>query len=127
MISITHLFILAFVTLFSILSSTAVSAVVIPSSVLSPRTTFQSELLSTHNAVRANHGASPLTWSYSLAEKAEEWADGCNFAHSDGTLFSTPYGENIAAGTGTFPSSALVDLFVQDACASRFFMTYFWL
>ncbi|KAF8516969.1 PR-1-like protein [Hysterangium stoloniferum] len=54
--------------------------------------------LSTHNAARAAHGASPLTYSQSLAAKAQQWVDGCVFKHSGGTL--GPFGENLAAGTG---------------------------
>jgi len=55
--------------------------------------------LSAHNAVRARHGAAPLTWSDLLASKAQEWANGCVHEHSGGSL--GPYGENLAAGTGS--------------------------
>ncbi|CCM00951.1 uncharacterized protein FIBRA_02998 [Fibroporia radiculosa] len=53
------------------------------------------EYLSDQNTVRAQHGATPLTWNYTLAAAAQEWADGCVFDHSGGTL------ENLAAGTGS--------------------------
>ncbi|EPQ60852.1 PR-1-like protein [Gloeophyllum trabeum ATCC 11539] len=56
------------------------------------------QYLSTHNSVRAQHGASPLTWSDDLAGKAQQWANGCDFKHSGGSL--GPFGENLAAGTG---------------------------
>jgi len=55
--------------------------------------------LSAHNTIRAQHGASDLTWSDELASKAQQWANGCVFQHSGGTL--GPFGENLAAGTGS--------------------------
>ncbi|KZT30346.1 PR-1-like protein [Neolentinus lepideus HHB14362 ss-1] len=56
------------------------------------------QYLSAHNSVRAQHGASPLSWSDNLASKAQQWANGCVFQHSGGSL--GPFGENLAAGTG---------------------------
>ncbi|KAJ3561574.1 hypothetical protein NP233_g10111 [Leucocoprinus birnbaumii] len=67
-----------------------------------------------HNAVRVRHNAAPLTWSVSLAQMAEQWADACNFKHTNGILSDDPYGENIVAATGNFPVSAAVGTFVQD-------------
>jgi len=55
--------------------------------------------LTAHNSVRANHGAAALTWSDDLASKAQQWANGCKFQHSGGTLGR--FGENLAAGTGS--------------------------
>ncbi|PPQ76412.1 hypothetical protein CVT24_012629 [Panaeolus cyanescens] len=55
--------------------------------------------LSAHNTIRAQHGAAPLTWSNDLADKAQQWANGCQFEHSGGSL--GPLGENLAAGTGS--------------------------
>ncbi|KAG6813083.1 hypothetical protein H0H92_014142 [Tricholoma furcatifolium] len=55
--------------------------------------------LTAHNTVRAEHGAAPLTWSDDLASKAQSWANNCVFEHSGGSL--GPYGENLAAGTGS--------------------------
>ncbi|KAG6842509.1 hypothetical protein C0991_000035 [Blastosporella zonata] len=55
--------------------------------------------LSGHNTVRAQHGAVALTWSDDLASAAQSWANKCVFEHSGGSL--GPYGENIAAGTGS--------------------------
>ncbi|KXN89858.1 Protein PRY2 [Leucoagaricus sp. SymC.cos] len=55
--------------------------------------------LSAHNSVRASHGASALVWSDELAGKAQQWANNCRFQHSGGSL--GPYGENLAAGTGS--------------------------
>ncbi|KAI0704883.1 CAP domain-containing protein [Cytidiella melzeri] len=57
------------------------------------------QYLSAHNTIRAQHGASALTWSDELASKAQQWANGCIFQHSGGSL--GPFGENLAAGTGS--------------------------
>lgn len=54
--------------------------------------------LSAHNNLRAKYGASPLVWNSELANKAQQWVNGCEFHHSGGSL--GPYGENLAAGTG---------------------------
>jgi len=40
-----------------------------------------------------------LTWSDQLASKAQQWANNCKFQHSGGSL--GPFGENLAAGTGS--------------------------
>lgn len=71
--------------------------------------------LATHNAVREEHGAQPLSWSPFLAAKAQEWANQCEFRNTQGVLSSTPYGENIVAGTGAFPIYAAVGQFTKDA------------
>ncbi|KAG8914051.1 hypothetical protein FRC00_000945 [Tulasnella sp. 408] len=52
--------------------------------------------LSLHNSIRSEHGASALQWSNDLAATAKSLADTCVFEHSGG-----PYGENLAAGTGS--------------------------
>jgi len=52
-----------------------------------------------HNTIRAKHGATPLTWSNEAAGKAQQWANNCQFHHSGGSL--GPFGENLAAGTGS--------------------------
>lgn len=48
-----------------------------------------SQVLALHNALRARHGASPLSWSASLAAASQDWANRCVFQHSGG-------GENLA-------------------------------
>lgn len=68
-----------------------------------------------HNTVRIKHHAKHLKWSVPLAEKAEQWADACNFKHTNGVLSDEPYGENIVAATGHFPIKDAVATFVQDA------------
>ncbi|KAF9478051.1 PR-1-like protein [Pholiota conissans] len=55
--------------------------------------------LQAHNSVRAQHGAAPLTWNDNLSSKAQQWANNCVFKHSGGSL--GPFGENLAAGTGS--------------------------
>ncbi|KAF8914212.1 CAP domain-containing protein [Gymnopilus junonius] len=70
--------------------------------------------LDSHNFVRAQHNATALQWSTDLAQKAESWADQCQFRHTNGVLSGELYGENIAAGTGDFPITAAVATFVQD-------------
>jgi pathogenesis-related protein 1 len=63
---------------------------------------FAREMISAHNSVRISATPTPnpplpiLTWSTEAAQKAQEWADKCQFAHnpSRGNL-----GENIAAAT----------------------------
>ncbi|KAE9389788.1 PR-1-like protein [Gymnopus androsaceus JB14] len=55
-----------------------------------------------------NTSAGNLEWNNTLASTAQQWSNNCVFEHSNGTL--GPYGENIAAGTGTYNiSTALGD------------------
>lgn len=56
----------------------------------------QSELLSAHNAARAQVGVQALTWSDEVAETARRWAgelaaNGCGLQHNP----NKPYGENL--------------------------------
>lgn len=71
-------------------------------------------LLTAHNNARKFHGAQPLKWSEDLAQKARLWASDCNFAHSNGTLLSIPYGENMAAGTDDFSATSAVNAFLEE-------------
>ncbi|XP_006456817.1 hypothetical protein AGABI2DRAFT_122706 [Agaricus bisporus var. bisporus H97] len=68
-----------------------------------------------HNVVRAAHGVKPLRWSPHFANLAEQWADACNFKHTDGVLSDKPYGENIVAATGPFSVHAAMGTFIEDA------------
>ena len=70
--------------------------------------------LDAHNAVRAKHGATSLSWSVDLQAAAQRWANGCKLAHSGGSL--GPFGENLGAGTGDFPIETVVDLWAEDVC-----------
>ncbi|KAF5321676.1 hypothetical protein D9619_000613 [Psilocybe cf. subviscida] len=74
----------------------------------------RAEFLNAHNEVRLVHGAVPLTWSTSLAEKAEQWANQCQFKHTEGVLSTERYGENISAGTGLFTIRKAVGTFTAD-------------
>ena len=64
-------------------------------------TAFQQELLSAHDAVRANAMPVPspalpaMHWSASAQALAEDWAARCNFMHRD----PNSLGENLYAGT----------------------------
>ncbi|KAI1787012.1 CAP domain-containing protein [Ganoderma leucocontextum] len=55
--------------------------------------------LTAHNTVRAQRGAANLGWNQTLADAAQTWVNRCAFQHSGGSL--GPYGENLAAGTGS--------------------------
>ncbi|SJX61284.1 related to PRY1-strong similarity to the plant PR-1 class of pathogen related proteins [Sporisorium reilianum f. sp. reilianum] len=59
--------------------------------------TFAQTMIDMHNADRAKHSAAALTWDTTLATAAAQWAANCKFAHTP----NNPYGQNIAAGTGT--------------------------
>jgi pathogenesis-related protein 1 len=66
--------------------------------------------LDAHNTVRTQHGAADLTWSTNLEDAAQSGANGCEFVHSGG-----PYGENLAAGAGSFSIDAAVQLWANEA------------
>jgi uncharacterized protein YkwD len=53
------------------------------------------EWLQAHNTYRALHGVPPVTWSNTVAQSAQAWADTCPSGHSGSTL----YGENMAFAT----------------------------
>ncbi|KIJ20379.1 hypothetical protein PAXINDRAFT_96589 [Paxillus involutus ATCC 200175] len=75
-------------------------------------TSTESVYLYLHNVIRSAFNAQPLIWSIDLASKAQEWASGCHFEHTDGQL--GPYGENIAAGTGNFTIMNAMGMFTED-------------
>jgi uncharacterized protein YkwD len=78
-------------------------------------------LVDEHNRYRAEHCADPLTWDDELAAVAQAWADkledaGCAFEHS-----STPYGENLAAGSsGAMPPEDVVAMWYREVDAYDF-------
>ena len=73
----------------------------------SPRSTLAREMVSAHNAVRADVNVAPLQWSAELAAIAKKWADTLlarrQFLHSD-----SGYGENLFAITGGSVTPATV-------------------
>ncbi|KAH6917211.1 PR-1-like protein [Coprinopsis sp. MPI-PUGE-AT-0042] len=68
--------------------------------------------LNAHNTVRARHGARALTWGSDLEAAARNWAQRCVWQHSGGAVGS--YGENLAAGTGSFPISSAVKSWADE-------------
>lgn len=58
--------------------------------------------------------ASDLVWNETLATGAQKWADKCHYAHSGGSLFDFGYGENIAAGTGSYSTEDLIKVRLQS-------------
>lgn len=68
-----------------------------------------------HNAARASVSPAPasplppLVWAPELAQTAQAWADRCKFGHS-----SSPYGENIFAGSGAYGAQAVVTSWVSE-------------
>ncbi|KLO10487.1 PR-1-like protein [Schizopora paradoxa] len=71
------------------------------------------QMLTLHNNLRAAHSAKALAWNTTLASKAQQWASGCKFQHSAGTL--GPYGENLAAGTGNYNVSKAFSGWANEA------------
>ena len=68
---------------------------------------FAGVILAAHNAMRAEHGAAPMTWSPDIARTAQAWVDslkpqGCQMQHSNASdpRFRYPgAGENMYVGT----------------------------
>ena len=74
----------------------------------------QQDYLNAHNAARALVGVANITWSTTLANYAQNYANqrisDCNLVHSGG-----PYGENLAKGSSsTFYGTTAVDLWVAE-------------
>lgn len=64
----------------------------------------QAQLLRAHNAVRAEVGTPPLTWSEPTARAAQQYAERCKWGHSG----SGTYGENLfAASAGGSPDEVV--------------------
>ena len=72
----------------------------------------QTAYLNQHNFARTLFGTPDLSWSDELQAKAQDYAENCQLKHSDGAL--GPFGEALAAATGTFTASSAVQLFLQD-------------
>lgn len=72
--------------------------------------------LDTHNRLRAKHCVPPLAWSARLAATAQQWANGCEFSHSNNGL-----GENLAMGTsGAFPPDAQIQSWYDEIARYNF-------
>ncbi|CAE6500792.1 unnamed protein product [Rhizoctonia solani] len=65
-----------------------------------------------HNDIRAQHGASALTWATDLAAAAAKWAENCVWEHSKGQVGN--FGENLAAGTD-LGAAAAVKMWTDEA------------
>ena len=77
---------------------------------------LESAMLAAHNAVRAQVGVPPLTWSNRLAKIAQQWADHLvanrKFSHRPHSV----YGENLFAITGgTSSVEQVVDAWAGEA------------
>ncbi|TFK45006.1 CAP domain-containing protein, partial [Crucibulum laeve] len=72
---------------------------------------WSDQVLSLHNSNRVDYGAAPLTWISSLYPNTQSYAAQCKFEHSSGGA----YGENLAAGTGSFGISNAMTLWMNEA------------
>ena len=77
---------------------------------------FENDALTGHNSFRALHGASPLTWSDTLANAAKTWASGCKFDHSGGKVGN--YGGTLSDGFCLFVEDTHVELAENLAAGS---------
>ncbi|KAL6764079.1 CAP domain-containing protein [Haematococcus lacustris] len=59
------------------------------------------------NELRARHGSPPLTWSNTLTQYAQLWADNCYFEHSNGF-----YGETLGLGS----LMPVIDQWYEELC-----------
>jgi uncharacterized protein YkwD len=76
---------------------------------------IEGPMLNAHNSLRAKHGVPPLSWSASLANTAQAWADRCVFEHSNAGL-----GENLAQGTGDYSGANAVNDWYNEISAYDF-------
>ncbi|HTI80559.1 MAG TPA: CAP domain-containing protein [Acetobacteraceae bacterium] len=87
-----------------------------PTSQPAPASALAQEMLDRHNAVRARVGVPPLSWSDSLAQTAQDWAD---YLIATNALFHSPdnrYGENLyGISGGTASPSDVVSFWAQEA------------
>jgi len=73
---------------------------------------FQSEmqkLLALHNAHRADHHAPALTWSDTLSQQGQAWAEMCKIKHS-----TLGHGENIYVTSGRFDGAQATTAWYQE-------------
>ncbi len=89
---------------------------------------FATDMVNAQNAVRADPSTvggspapspalSPLSWSDTVASRAEAWANGCVYMHDVTQLHDLGYGENIAAATppGSLTTAQVVGLWASEA------------
>ena len=106
--SLSHPAILTTMRSLSLLTAVGVASLSAGSIMIERRAPVLDDVLNAHNDFRAQHGAAPLTWSDTLANAAQSWADRCVFEHSGGAV--GPYG-----GTYTHCSGViLVDGFLSQ-------------
>jgi hypothetical protein len=79
------------------------------SEVIGATSTEIQEWLQAHNTYRNLHGVPGVTWSASLAQSAQDWADTCPSDHS-----GSPYGENMAFATYTINVDEVVALWYGE-------------
>ena len=93
-----------------------------------PPAGFATDMVDAQNAVRADPasvGGSPapspalpaLSWSSTVAARAQAWADGCVYMHNTTELRDLGYGENIAAAypPGSLSTVDAVGLWASEA------------
>ncbi len=86
-----------------------------------PPAGFATDMVNAHDAIRADPSTvggapapsqplDPLSWSDTVASRAQAYADGCVYAHDTTALHDLGYGENIAAATppGSFTAARVV-------------------
>jgi pathogenesis-related protein 1 len=73
-----------------------------------PVSAIEREMLSIHNAVRAELKLPPLQWSSSLAAFSQKWANTLAASNRTAHNPNSPYGENIfVSGIGSSPSTVV--------------------
>jgi hypothetical protein len=88
-------------------------------SATSRRADFNGRLLAAHNSARAAIGIPSLTWSKTLAQDAQRWANNLaasgRFEHSPDEPGQEPQGENLWAGTPrAFSPETMVRLWTSE-------------
>jgi uncharacterized protein YkwD len=71
---------------------------------------FATEMLTTHNKIRAEAGLPPLQWSIELAAYSQKWADSLIAKNKAAHNPRSAYGENIlVTGLGSTPSMVVTE------------------
>ncbi|KAL3515402.1 hypothetical protein ACH5RR_022304 [Cinchona calisaya] len=76
----------------------------------------QQDYLNAHNDARKQVGVGPMHWDENVAAYALDYANKIQMANTCNNLVDSegPYGENLAAGTGTFTGLEAVNLWVRE-------------